>query len=209
MRASRIAVAVWTLLFALLVVGVLASRIHRAARDAAIAVAPVPDPHELPMDYADPDVRSALALFETFTLGNGLDSLASKCRGNEEIYRVTRLPGLDLDGGDFRSVKLSIAGNAANLQTWTFGHLGPGDRHAWHVSAERTIDGDEAGLIRAAAENLLLAKLKVSDEPIIDAEEVTAETCYRGRYHFFMSRGARSEEAFVAFTNAMLAADKK
>jgi len=71
MRASRIAITAWTLLFALLVVGVLALRIHRAARDAAIAVAPAPDPHELPMDYAAPEARSALEYFETFTLGNG------------------------------------------------------------------------------------------------------------------------------------------
>lgn len=205
MRASRIAIAVWTLLFALLVVGVLALRIHRAARDAAIAVAPAADPHDLPMDYADRDTRAALNAFETFTLGNDLDSLALRCREDVEIYRTTQSPGLA--DGDFTGLELSVGKDTANLRTMKFDRLGPGgDDYGWHVVSNRTVDADEVRSIQSAADSLLNARLKVADARIIDAGGLTAETCRHDRYHFFLRHGAgRNDVPFATFIAAMRA----
>lgn len=206
MRVRWTAVAIWTALVASILVGVLAFSIHRAALDAAaLAVAP-PDPHRAPMDYADPGARRALNDFETFTLGRGLDSLAAECDQSSEIYRVIRSPGLG--DGDFTSVELSIAGGTANLEIRRFGTDGVGKDYAWQVVAYRTLDESAANAIQAAAASLLNAGLRVADDHIVDASETTAETCRRGRYHFFV-RYRNGDEAFDAFATMMLAHAKR
>jgi hypothetical protein len=168
------------------------------------------DPHAVPLDLANYELRKALDEYAMFTLGRGLESIADRCDGQREIYRVVTLPGL---GGDSRfvAVDFEVSGSTAAVKTLMFNEGATG-QYAWHVASRRTVGEKDIEATRDAAGTLLLSGIPAAiEDAYIDAPDWIVETCRNDRYHFFRRRApvsTRAEhESLVTFVRAMRAFD--
>jgi hypothetical protein len=195
--------AVWSaLLGSALAVSIARSRVDSMP-------APAPDPHALPLDYADPELRGALQAHAEFNLRGGMPDLAGAC-ADRERYQVIVTPGLA--DADFVAVTVDVSGATAVATTRQF-RAGPnGAEYRWWTTSQEILDQAGIEAIRAAAAGLLLSQTPPAiNDAYTDASEWTAETCLRGRYHFWRRRGPDSMGAgqadFLVFARALLAAD--
>lgn len=168
---------------------------------------PAPDPHALPLDYADPELRRALDAHAEFNLRGGLDDIADGCDDGER-YQVVVTPGVL--GSDFVAVEVDVAGAAAVATIRRFRTDPNGGGGRWRISSQQTFGEREIETIRAAVARLLLSQMPPAiEDGYGDAAEWIAETCRKGRYHFWRRRNAddsRPEQApFVAFARILLA----
>lgn len=170
---------------------------------------PAPDPHALPLDYADPELRHALRAHAEFNLGGGIPDLAAECVDRER-YRVIVTPGLA--DSDFVAVTVEVAGATAVVTTRRFRAGADGGGYRWRITSQTVVEQAVIDAIRAAASRLLLSRSPPAiNDADTDASEWTAETCLRGRYHFWHRRDQSGEGTgqapFSAFARTLLAAD--
>ena len=160
--------------------------------------------HEIPMDYADEDVREAI---ETFKFEHKtraeVEPILGSCDASKEVYRIETIPGLGGEPG-FRVTDLTISGNTARVIRREYKiDLAPA---AWREISNTIVTSKSADRIRDAAVRLLEAKIPVSDGiPPPDTGEWTVEICWHGRYHYF-KRGVPQfprDEAFAVFAKQL------
>lgn len=133
--------------------------------------------HEIPMDYADQDVREALEMFKfEYKTQIKVEPILGSCDASREVYRIETIPGLGGESG-FRITDLTISGNTARVIRREFKiDLAPA---AWREVSNTIVTSKSADRIRDASVRLLEAKIPVSDGfPPPDASEWMVEMCW-------------------------------
>lgn len=170
------------------------------------------DPHATPLDYADPELRSALDAHAEFNLRGGLDDIGGGCQDRER-YRVVVNPGLlgsHAIESRFIAVEVDVAGGSAVATIRRFRGGADGDGGRWRISAQKVLGEREIDGVRTAAARLLTSPMRPAiQDGYVDGSEWIAETCRKGRYHFRRRRNPDDSQTdpapFVAFARALLA----
>jgi len=160
--------------------------------------------HDIPMDYADHDVREALEMFKfEHKTQIKIEPILGSCDASREVYRIETIPGLGGEPG-FRVTDLTISGNTARVIRREF-KIDPAPA-AWREVSNTIVTSKSADRVRDAAVRLLEAKIPVFDGfPPPDAGEWTVEMCWHGRYHFFQRSVPQfpRDKAFAAFATKL------
>jgi hypothetical protein len=160
--------------------------------------------HDIPMDYADEDVREAVEMFKIeHKTRVEVEPILGTCDASKEVYRVETIPGLGGEPG-FRVTDLTISGNTARVIRREF-KIDPAPA-AWREVTNTIVTSKSADRIRDTAVRLLEAKIPVSDGfPPPDAGEWIVEMCWHGRYHFFQRSVPQfpRDEGFAKFASEL------
>lgn len=203
MRLRWATVAALSAAFAAGAAVALAYSIREDARDRTIAAGPA-FAEDMPFDYADARVRTALADYARFY--DNLPPIADGCRrGSGEVYRVAVEATMSASM-DYAVVDVVASGDRAWVEVRTPSLKARG----WRLIGSRVVGLRDIDALRERAGRLLTSNIAPAlEDRAIDAEEWTIEMCGRGRYHFYQRHnplGDKEDNApFIAFTDTVMA----
>jgi len=162
--------------------------------------------HQIPMDYADENVRAALGSLQ-HKLFHDVEPIVGSCDSTSaEVYRIKAEPGFGAETPD-QATDLRISGNTARVirKEFVFDEKAPNEA-GWREVSNKIATDRSVEAIRDAAIRLLNAKVPVFDGfPPPDFGEWTIEMCWRGRYHLFLhhSIDLTRDAEFAAFAKRL------